>query len=1464
MKRIISLAAIIIASTGSLTGDIRFQFMQGAEFDGVSTAQLPVVMERDGVSLRAHSARGPIDFEDYLNTETEPAIFIHSRDSWGLGIDSPSITNANFESLYGNDLNSESIVFNFLESITVSFDHSVYINELGFADLEQHEMFIVAIEGGPTVEIHGTSPWTTGNSGTSTWTGSHLEELENLLIERGTRITFTFDTIDPNDRIPDGTGNNLPASPSAGIRWIDVRAPQEFGLGTPFIVQGGAEEATVGVELWGDNAQLTLFWSSDPQSGWDYSAPLGSRSPIMITDAVMGNLTPNTTWYFMFEADNGSETIQSPVQELTWFTEIYVSPNGDDSAAGVSPQTALKTIDEALNRISGMGRRPQPEGPLIPNFYGNPESPHGQELIDHLEQLVDPVTIYLMAGYHYLEETVVINKELDGNIHFLGYWEDGAGEILRQKLDTHGEDPRWMDPPATHMPIVSGGKAISGWSNTTVNGVDAWVTEIPEVADGDWEFHQLFVNGRRAERSRWPKAGWFRMEEVNNETRLNFRVSERDARDIDLENLSNFNDVQAVVLHRWVETRMRLDSYNPETRWMDMLPPAPDPVFTLDGSHPIHGAGFAAYYFDNVFETMSEPGEWYLDRPSGRLYYIPLPGEEMATSHVVAPHLKELFRITGSAAGNAGTTNQCIWNVTFRQIAFLHTQVDALDIHTGTGNSPYNSGRGAIHYRFARAPLVEACLFGHVGELAVEFAEETVGGVLSSNIFRSLAFGSFKMWQSNQVSNIQQRSGWAHIHDNDVKGYGLYWHGGVGLMTGETVFTTIEHNHVRGGPYSAIRASGGNVLLRFSFANTVRKNLAHDAGQGILSDLAGIYAAGKSVHSVVEGNVVYNIQARDYQSQTVYLDGQAEFWTVRNNWLYGTNERNITIKGWTHDIYNNVIAFNTGDGLIDRRNGDERSPNSQEFPLVPRRAPVIERNIFLQAGDGFVYQSHVYDDVIQPWAEIDNNIYWDMTSTIRMDADGRSLDEFQALTNQSLNSIVADPILFNPQRGDFRVDPQSPAVTEFGFVPFDNRDAGIRAEVWESVGAITYNVATEPLPEWMPSDVPGLDAWLDAADLHEDGPLHQWETKTPFTYMMRQFDTDLQPTVKSNAANGLPLVHFDGQSWMGNHEHAWRARQNAGQLRENDFTIVVVYQTDSNDGLLLAKGSETNNGQWSINGGGEFRWDQNRSIGATGSQELAVRSWRRSDDLWYFHVNGQEVASSNQNSDYDFFSDEIMYLGGNPTTGNFQGSVAEVLIYKGSVTDDNLLKIHNYLIEKWLDHDEPDHTEILISNQLEENNAAYGNPYLRTLQIYIDDDIIDEDITFSKISGPSWLIIDADGTLSGTPQEDDSGWNSFTVQAMNEAGEIHVVTLDILVAAPNPNASAAVAGLHIDIVPGEIHLEWEYSNEPDFSHYIILHSNDLQEFEILKSPFWGNHYTDAWDEENRRFYMIRPVNTSGN
>jgi subtilisin-like proprotein convertase family protein len=60
-------------------------------------------------------------------------------------------------------------------------------------------------------------------------------------------------------------------------------------------------------------------------------------------------------------------------------------------------------------------------------------------------------------------------------------------------------------------------------------------------------------------------------------------------------------------------------------------------------------------------------------------------------------------------------------------------------------------------------------------------------------------------------------------------------------------------------------------------------------------------------------------------------------------------------------------------------------------------------------------------------------------------------------------------------------------------------------------------------------------------------------------------------------------------------------------------------------------------------------------------------------------------------------------------------------------------------------------------------------------------------LTFSKISGPSWLSIAASGTLSGTPQLADLGLNRWTVQVSSSGGtDTAILLIDVTAPGPNP------------------------------------------------------------------------------
>ncbi|MCK5837869.1 MAG: hypothetical protein KAH09_11430, partial [Desulfobacula sp.] len=448
-----------------------------------------------------------------------------------------------------------------------------------------------------------------------------------------------------------------------------------------------------------------------------------------------------------------------------------------------------------MNEVIALNRSEQMQLPAFPApstnpILGTPDN-YREIILGNLSNLESRVEIHLFPGWHFLDSRITIDHTAGGNLHFIGEWTEGAGAGIKAGFENHIDDPLWMGLPVDKMPVVSGGREISGWRDTTVNGKAAWVATIPELASGSWYFRQLFVNGKRATRSRFPKTGTFRITEIlptttgivsNNTDRVRVRSK-------DFQNWKNPTDVEMVHTHRWLDERMPVERIDVASR-----------IITLDyitshemlGSHAIHGAGLSAYFWDHVFETMSEPGEWYLDRPSGKLYYIPNPGEFKENTEVIAPNLLNLFRISG-----IGSSNKFLWDVSFEKIGFMHTE-SLIEAHIGTGNNS-NYGEGALSFEDARVPTVKACYFGHLGDVCIEFKSGTMGGEISSNLFRDLSSGATGVYGITTSSLYYKKTGYHHLHDNDIMGYGRFYFGEVAMRHVNTVHMLIEHNHIREG-----------------------------------------------------------------------------------------------------------------------------------------------------------------------------------------------------------------------------------------------------------------------------------------------------------------------------------------------------------------------------------------------------------------------------------------------------------------------------------------------------------------------------------------------------------------------------------------------------------------------------------------------------------------------------------------
>jgi hypothetical protein len=101
---------------------------------------------------------------------------------------------------------------------------------------------------------------------------------------------------------------------------------------------------------------------------------------------------------------------------------------------------------------------------------------------------------------------------------------------------------------------------------------------------------------------------------------------------------------------------------------------------------------------------------------------------------------------------------------------------------------------------------------------------------------------------------------------------------------------------------------------------------------------------------------------------------------------------------------------------------------------------------------------------------------------------------------------------------------------------------------------------------------------------------------------------------------------------------------------------------------------------------------------------------------------------------------------------------------------------------------------VFTANPIVAATASEGVAYTgATLAGTATDADSGDSITYSKVSGPSWLSVASNGTLSGTPPSGSAGLNSFVVRATDTSSATADATLEITVTGlPLPWVSADI------------------------------------------------------------------------
>lgn len=662
-----------------------------------------------------------------------------------------------------------------------------------------------------------------------------------------------------------------------------------------------------------------------------------------------------------------SVVAQMPVTEKPAARPIrfYVSHRGDDRWSGRSAAPNAAHTDGPFATIA-----------------------HARDAIRALrrekEGLERPITVYIRGGTYYLDESLVFTPEDSGTpecpITYAAYgWE---------------------------KPLISGGRPITGWKPAEVNGKRAWTATIPRVQAGEWGFRQLFVNGQRRARSRLPRDGFYRWAElpgVTAETKWQQGQTQAKFAPGEIKAWRNLTDVEIVAPHLWVDSHLSIASVDEE---QNLVTFEQESVFRLtDG----FGGGLGRYFVENVFEALDTPGQWYLDRPAGVLYYLPLPGEAPEKVEVIAPRLGQLVRFDGAAEGEAGIHDLHLQGLIFAHSDWRYPADKAGDSQAAVSVS------GAIVLRGAYDCSIRNCTVAHVSNYAIELLNGCQDNAVVGNDLYDLGAGGVKVGHDTSATLVS---------DNHIHQAGRIYLSAVGVWVGNSGDNQIVHNHIHDLYYTGVSVGwswgyGPSKAAR----NVVEYNHIHDIGHGILSDMGGIYTLGVSPGTRLTHNLIHDIENYGYGGWGIYLDEGSSTILVEDNVVYRAKTGGFHQHyGRDNVIRNNIFAM-AKQGQIMRSRPEEHLSFTFERNIVYwSEGPLLASN--WKGG-----------------CKLDYNLYW-RTGGEPFDFAGMSLEDWRE-SGQDEHSLIADPLFMAPDRDDFRLKPDSPA---FGLVfkPIDLTTVGPR------------------------------------------------------------------------------------------------------------------------------------------------------------------------------------------------------------------------------------------------------------------------------------------------------------------------------------------------------------------------------------------------------------------------------------
>ncbi|MGC9522925.1 MAG: right-handed parallel beta-helix repeat-containing protein [Anaerolineae bacterium] len=686
------------------------------------------------------------------------------------------------------------------------------------------------------------------------------------------------------------------------------------------------------------------------------------------------------------------------------------------------------------------------------------------------------VTITIREGTYYLSETLSFSPEDSGTAEAPVLYQACLGETVT---------------------LSGGARLICDWQPYQ-DGI--MMCRINRAAIGSLTFDQLFVNGKRQIRARYPNyddsdpknyTGYIRaagdlsdefsdpMRDPNEDMSFSSGAPRGVRFDSATFSKKHWKNPDDAIIHiyqsmYWGNLQWRIKAIDEDrqiiwfgqggqqmgAKWHE------DPCRVDQNSH---------FFIENIFEELDSPGEWYFDEETRTLYYLPPSDVNLDSAVIEVPVLQRLVEFVG-------TQDNPVEYITMKGLRFAHTNATFLEPYEVPSLSDWAIHRGGtVYLQGAHHCVIRECFFDAVGGNGAFISEHNRDNLVTGCRFAESGDSAICFVGSLERTVGTQRSFpyECAATNNLIHNCGVFGKQIAGVYISRAKRIRVAHNEIYNMPRAGICIGdgtwGGHIVEFNHVHDTCRETGDHGPFnawgrdkywclvQSHMPYTSGrSHDAGRVKIDAMEPVVVRNNFFEETSGWGLDLDDGASNYEIYNNLCVGVSMK--LREGAYRNIYNNiwVNGANSPCFHVGNEYNHDRYVRNITVITVANQKPEDDLNFQMGHAYGEVY-TLIAPPARGPWLEeIDFNCFYSDLGRFAARVQLRSeVDEFGRRTQKAqkrtyslkewqdlgydVHSVFADPMFVDPENGDFRVRPESPAL-QLGFRNFAMDQFGLTAD----------------------------------------------------------------------------------------------------------------------------------------------------------------------------------------------------------------------------------------------------------------------------------------------------------------------------------------------------------------------------------------------------------------------------------